>query len=324
MHTRQLGTIEVPVIGIGCNQIGVTVDRVGTAQIVRAALDTGVTLFDTADEYGNGASEEFLARALGPHRAEVVIATKIGCVMPDEPGSGGASPCWIRTAVEGSLRRLNTDYVDLLQMHYPDPAVPIEETLGVLTELVAAGKAREIGCSNYSPAQVTEASEVACERDMHGFVSLQAHLNLLRQRALDDLVPAAATAGMSILPYWPLASGLLTGKYARGRPPGAESRMAKYPDAADAMLTARNFTRIEALTDLATAHGLSLAALAFGWLLANQGIGSVIAGVTRAEQVRANAEHGSRAALDSDLVASATALGCERPGGVMPDVSSAS
>jgi aryl-alcohol dehydrogenase-like predicted oxidoreductase len=302
MRHRALGALSVPVVGVGGNQFGVTCDERRTAAVVAAALDAGLVFFDTADEYGYGRSEELLGRALRGRRDEAVIATKVGCQMPD---GGGASARWITRAAEASLRRLGTDYIDLYQVHYPDPAVHLDETLAALDALLRAGKVREIGCCNY-PAELIRASS---GRGPHPFASIQLHLNLIRQRALEHDVPAAEAAGMALLPYWPLASGLLTGKYRRGRPPPAGTRMAAYPDAAGRMLHERNLARVDALAAVASRHGYPLLELAVGWLLHRDSVACVMAGATSPEQVYRNAAAAEAAPLPAELYAEASRIG---------------
>jgi aryl-alcohol dehydrogenase-like predicted oxidoreductase len=223
--------------------------------------------------------------------------------MPE--GGGGASASWIARAAEASLRRLGTDYIDLYQVHYPDPAVPTEETLAALDALRSAGKVREIGCCNYPAALIRASTEGGAPR----FASVQLHLNLIRQRALDQDVPAAEAAGMAPLPYWPLASGLLTGKYLRGRPPPAGSRLAVYPDAAERMLHDRNLARLDALSALANRHGYSLLELAVGWLLYRDSVACVMAGATSPEQIHRNAAAAEAPPLPAALYAEATRIG---------------
>jgi len=309
MQYRELGSLSVSCVGVGCNQFGVTCDGRATARIVAAALDSGINFFDTADEYGGGASEELLGRALRRRRSEAVIATKVGCVMPSDPDSGGAGPAWIARAVDASLRRLQTEHIDLYQVHYPDPVAPIEETMGALNDLVRAGKVREIGCANFTAAMIAEAVAAARDRGLAPFASTQTHLNVIRQRALAEVVPACEHNEVKVLPYWPLASGLLTGKYRRGAAPALGTRMDKYPVAAERMLIERNFARIEKLASFAGELGHSLLELAIAWLLAMPAVASVIAGATAASQVRGNAAAGQELWLSPETFARASALG---------------
>ncbi len=225
METRKLGSLEVSIVGLGCNNFGMPIDEEGTRRVVHAALDAGITLFDTADSYGKTDSERHLGKALGKHRAEVVIATKFASRIDDDETHRGASARWVKEAVDGSLRRLGTDHIDLYQQHFPDASVPVEETLGALNDLVKAGKVREIGNSNYSGAQIDEAAAVSEEHGWARFVSAQNYLNLLERGPLTDVLPACERHGLGLLPYFPLASGLLTGKYKRGEAPPAGTRM---------------------------------------------------------------------------------------------------
>jgi aryl-alcohol dehydrogenase-like predicted oxidoreductase len=306
MESRSIGAISATVVGLGCNQLGVTAGAAESAAVVRTAVEAGVLFFDTADEYGTGASESVLGAALDGRRDQVRIATKVGAVLPGVPGSGGSGTAWIRRAAEASLTRLRTDRIDLYQVHYPDRAVPEEETLGVLGELRREGKILAFGCCNYSSARLTAAASGASSGS--SYASLQVHLNLLRQRALGDEAATAQAAGMRVIPYWPLASGLLTGKYRRGVVPSPGSRMAVYPDAAERMLTDRNFARLEALESVAREAGCTLTELAFAWLLALPQVATVIAGATRPEQAAANALAGQRGrAIGADVVAAAGA-----------------
>lgn len=289
METRRIGTIEVTTVGIGCNNFGGRIDEARTGEVVDAAIDVGITLFDTADVYGGaGASEVLLGQALGSRRDRVVVATKFGMPMGD--GKAGAAPDYVRAACDDSLRRLGTDRIDLYQQHAPDPSVPIDETLGALDELVQAGKVLEIGCSNFSPDMVDEATKAAVTGVTARFVSVQNELSLLRRKGDSELIAAAARNDLGILPYFPLASGLLTGKYRRGEEPPAGTRLGSAPAERQAKaLSDRNFEVIEALEAMATDRGHTLLELAMSWLAGLPRLVSVIAGATSAEQVRANA-----------------------------------
>ncbi|HEX9530591.1 MAG TPA: aldo/keto reductase [Acidimicrobiales bacterium] len=301
MEHRKLGSLDVSLVGLGTNNFGMRCDEEQSAAVVRAALDAGVTFFDTADGYGGTKSEGYLGRALAGVRDEVVIATKFGPPIGGE-GTGGGSARWVRQAVEDSLRRLGTDRIDLYQQHFPDTAVPIEETLGALNELVEAGKVREIGNSNYSAEQIRQADAAARAHGWARFVSAQNELNLLRRQPLVEVVPACEQAGLGFLPYFPLASGLLTGKYRRGQDPPADSRLALMPEDRRAQaFTDENFDLVEGLTAFAADHGHSLLDLAFAWLAGQPTIASVIAGATRPEQVRANAAAAAWTLGPSDL-----------------------
>jgi aryl-alcohol dehydrogenase-like predicted oxidoreductase len=291
MTYRRLGDsgLTVSTAGLGCNTFGHTLAPEGVEPLVRAALDAGVTFFDTADVYGAtpGQSEELLGSALGTRRDDVVVATKFGA---DVRGLNGpdwgarASRRYIRRAVEGSLRRLGTDYVDLYQLHLPDPLTPIEETLAALHELVAEGKVRYIGSSNFDAWQVTDADWTARTGALTPFISAQNRYNLLDRSAERELVPAAESAGVGILPFVPLASGLLTGKYRRGEAAPEGTRMNVLPG----RLAAADFDTIEALERLAADWGVPLSTVALGGLAAQPAVGSVIAGARTPDQVRAN------------------------------------
>lgn len=325
--------MSVSVIGMGCNQLGVTCDADGARVLVDEAVDAGINYFDVADEYGRrywdltdpawGVAEEHLGRALRGKRDQVLIATKFGVRPPTRLELGGASPKWIATAIEDSLRRLDTDYVDLYQLHVPDPTVPIGETLVALDALVQAGKVRAIGCSNLSAEQLTEAGRVASELGTAHFVSDQGRLNLFSREALVDVMPACERLGMRFIPYYPLARGLLTGKYGRGNPLPAGTRLFLYDvievpasvasitpwlvaqgggtvlhtrlpvkasqQTRDQILTEQTYDRIEALESYAASHGHSLLELAFAWLLAFPIVTTVIAGVARPGQATSNA-----------------------------------
>ncbi|HVO41812.1 MAG TPA: aldo/keto reductase [Aggregatilineales bacterium] len=284
METRTIGSLTVSVIGLGCNNFGRRLDSSGAAAVVNAALAAGITLFDTADIYGNGQSEEFLGRALGSRRREVIIATKFGNLM--EGQGRGASPAYIRQAAEASLRRLGTDTIDLYQLHSPDPDVPIQDTLGALDELVKAGKVREIGCSNFSIDQLREAEKAVPTGAAH-FVSIQNEYSLMNREPEHEILPECERAGIAFLPYFPLASGLLTGKYRKGQtlPQGtrisASSSYSKW-------LSEENLTLVEALIQFAESRGHSILDLAFAWLLARPAVASVIAGAMTPAQINAN------------------------------------
>ncbi len=272
------------VVGLGCNNFGMRVDLEGTRAVVDAALDAGVTLLDTADIYGNkGGSEEALGRVLEGRRERVVLATKFGGDMGDGTTARGSRE-YIRKAIEASLRRLRTDHLDLYQYHTPDHVTPLEETLGALDELVQEGKTRYIGHSNLEPAQVEEADLIARERGWARPVSAQNQYSLLHREPEDDLLPLCERLGVGFLPYFPLASGLLTGKYRRSEPPPAGTRLAGRTD----VLTDEMFDRLEALELYAAERGITLLEVAIGGLLARPVVSSVIAGATKPEQVRAN------------------------------------
>ena len=284
LPTRRIGSLEVPVVGLGCNNFGSRLDEGRTRRVVDAALEDGVTFFDTADIYGRTQSETFLGRILEGRRDRVVIATKFG--MEVDRTRRGAAPAYVRRALEDSLRRLRTDRIDLYQLHEPDPATPIADTLEALDGLVREGKVRQIGCSNFSGAQLLEAS-AAMKEGAARFVSVQNELNLLDRADEQDALPVAEQLGLAYIPYFPLANGLLTGKYRPGVVPEG-SRLAS-SRRAEQLLTDGTFARLEALDRFAVDRGHSILELAFGWLLAHPPVAPVIAGATTPEQVRANA-----------------------------------
>jgi aryl-alcohol dehydrogenase-like predicted oxidoreductase len=302
MDTRAIGSLEVSVVGLGCNNFGRRIDEDATRAVVDAALEEGITFFDTADIYGGTKSEEFLGRALAGRRDRVVLATKFGSRV-DDARPGGAAPAYVRRAVEGSLQRLRTDRIDLYQLHEPDPSTPIAYTLGVLDELAREGKVREVGCSNFSAAQLREAEGVVGAGAAR-FVSVQNELNMLDRDDETDAFPEAVRLGLAYIPYFPLAAGLLTGKYRRGAPPPAGTRIAGWPaeDVREALADAR-FDRVEALARFAEERGHTLLELAFAWLLALEPVVSVIAGATRPDQVRANAAAGAWRLTAEDVAA---------------------
>lgn len=272
--------LQVSRVGLGCNNFGSRTDLAATRAVVEAALDVGVTFFDTADVYGNrGGSERMLGEILEGRRDQVVLATKFGW----EQERGRGSPEVVRASIEGSLERLHTDYVDLYYLHKPDPETPIAETLVVLDELVRAGKVRAIGCSNFSDGQLREAGDVARELGSSCFVALQNEYSLLERGDDADVLPACLELGVGYVPYFPLASGLLTGKYRRGEPAPEGTRLAGRE------IDPARFDRVEGLSRFAEERGHTLLELAVGALVSTPGIASVIAGATKPEQVRANA-----------------------------------
>ncbi|MFL5584525.1 MAG: aldo/keto reductase [Gemmatimonadaceae bacterium] len=286
LETRKIGSLDVSIVGLGCNNFGGRIDEQRTREVIDAAIDAGITLFDTADMYAEGRSEELIGRFVGERRRQVIIATKFGYEMP---GQGrGARPEYVRRALDASLRRLRTDYVDLYQQHVPDPDVPIAETLGALDELVRAGKVKEIGCSNFSAEQLREASDAASRKDGSArFVSVQNEYSLLNREPEEGVLDECERQQMAFLPYFPLKSGLLTGKYRKGQPIPEGSRVAKY-ERYRKVLTEENLDRVEALAEYAESKGHTILELAVSWLLAHRVVASVIAGATSADQVRAN------------------------------------
>lgn len=300
MEKRKIGSLEVSAVGLGCNNFGWRIDEAATARVVDASLDAGIDFFDTADIYGGGQSEEFLGRTMGARRNRIVLATKFGMSM-NQSGDGakpGATPAYIRRAVEDSLRRLRTDRIDLYQLHQPDPSTPIADTLGALDELVKAGKVREIGCSNFSLDQLREA-EAAVKPGAARFVSVQNHYNMLHRDDEKDVIPECRKLGIAYIPYFPLANGLLTGKYRRGQSIPANSRAEA--GFGPKVFTEENFDVVERLIDFAAQRGHSLLELAFGWLLAHSPVASVISGARTPEQARANAEAASWTLAPEDV-----------------------
>ncbi|MFB7210022.1 aldo/keto reductase [Streptomyces sp. NPDC056255] len=290
METRGYGDggPQLSVVGLGCNNFGMKLDAEGSRAVVAAALDAGITHFDTAEMYGEGKSEEFLGAALADRRDEAVIATKYLPRPQDEPWTPGVLATRIREACESSLRRLGTDRIDVYYQHYPDPEAPVEEVVETLDELVRAGKVLHVATSNVDAGQITGSRQVAEKLGLARFTGVQAEWNLLSRDVEAGVVPAARAAGMGVVPYFPLASGLLTGKYAAGQPYPEGSRFALIPYFAQ-VATEENFRKVEQLTRFATDRGRSIIELAFGWLLAQGGVASVIAGATTPEQVAANA-----------------------------------
>lgn len=276
------------VVGLGCNNFGMRIDEEAAREVVHAALDDGITHFDTAEMYGGGRSEEFLGRAVAGRRDEIVIATKFSPRPADEAYTPGALRKRIVEACESSLRRLGTDRIDLYYQHYPDPEAPVREALETMTELVRDGKVLHLASSNVSAAQIEEAARTAEERRLERFCATQIHWNLLDRDVEHDVVPTARRCKVGIVPYFPLASGMLTGKYKRDEAFPEHSRFAAMPYFAS-VANEENFDRIEELAAFAAARKHSLLELAIAWLAAQDGVGSVLCGATSAEQVHANA-----------------------------------
>jgi aryl-alcohol dehydrogenase-like predicted oxidoreductase len=286
MQTRKIGSLEVSVVGLGCNNFGWRIDAEASAKVTDTAIESGVTFFDTADRYGKGQSEDFLGRALGKRRDQIILATKFGMEM--EKGQQGASPKYVREAVDASLRRLRTDRIDLYQLHQPDPKTPIADTLGALEELVCAGKVREIGCSNFSVAQIREAAADASQGRAQ-FVSVQNEFSLFhREPETNEVLAECGRHRLAFLPYFPLASGLLTGKYRKGQklPEGSRAADGWGPK----VFTEQNLAIVESLIEFAESKGHTILELAFSWLLSHKPVASVIAGASKPEQVRGNAK----------------------------------
>ena len=291
MEKRALGRsgLLVSVVGLGCNNFGMRCDEAQSRAVVDRAIDEGVDFFDTADIYGQGESERMLGKALGKRRADVMIATKFGGRFLTEPLTpGGASARSIHRSVEASLARLGTDYIDLYQLHFPDSVTPQEETLRTLNDLVHSGKVRYLGCSNFAAWQVADAAWIARTQNLTPYVSAQNLYNLIDRRIERELVGACRHFGLGILPYFPLASGFLTGKYRRGQEPAEDSRMAAMPQAAERTLNDQNFAVLERLEAFARERQHTVLELAVSWLLAQEDVSCVIAGATRPEQVAAN------------------------------------
>jgi len=297
METRRIGALEVSVVGLGCNNFGGRLDAAATARVVDAALEAGITFLDTADIYGGTKSEEYLGQALQGRREKVVLATKFGMKVGE--GRQGAKPAYVRRALEDSLKRLRTDRIDLYQLHEPDPEVPIADTLAALDEAVRAGKVREIGCSNFSAAQLREAA-AAVKPGAARFVSVQNEYSLLKRDPEAEVLPECVRQGLAFIPYFPLASGLLTGKYRRDRAAPANARI-QPGGRFDDLLSPQSLERVEALIAFAEARGRTILELAISWLLAHPQVASVIAGATSPEQIAANAKAATWRLTPADL-----------------------
>ena len=291
MEYKSLGAsgLQVSAVGLGCNNFGMRIDKEKSAEVVSRALELGINFFDTADIYGGTLSEQFLGEALGERRQHVVVATKFGSPTGEGPGNRGGSRRYIVQAVEASLRRLNTDYIDLYQYHFPDPNTPIEESLRAMDDLVRSGKVRYIGASNMSAWQAVEAHWVAKSEHLNSFITAQNEYSLIDRRAERELVPACRQYGIGLLPYFPLASGLLTGKYSRGEAPGEDTRIGAWGARGQELLTNRNFDVVEGLQKFAAERDKTLLEVAIGWLASQDVVSSVIAGATKPEQVEQNA-----------------------------------
>jgi aryl-alcohol dehydrogenase-like predicted oxidoreductase len=299
MDTRRIGSLTVTTVGLGCNNFGTRLDYPATESVVLAALTAGITLFDTADIYGGTQSEQFLGRALAEHRHDVVIATKFGMRVDDH--RQGAKPAYVRQAVEDSLRRLGTDRIDLYQLHQPDLTTPIADTLAALDELVRTGKVREIGCSNFSAAQLREAQAATRPGAAH-FVSVQNEYSLLHREPERELFAECERANLAFIPYFPLASGLLTGKYKPGIPAPQGTRLSQ-SWAASRFLTEERLKTVGALSQFAESHNHSLLELSMAWLIHHRVVASVIAGATTPHQVRHNVQAAESWKLtEADLV----------------------
>ena len=293
MEYRNLGSsgLRVSLVGLGCNNFGMRLDLEETRAVVDRAFDRGITLFDTADMYGGcGGSETQLGKILGPRRKEIVLASKFGMAMSDDGTKIGASRRYIMSAVEDSLKRLKTDWIDLYQLHQPDPLTPLDETMRALDDLVTQGKVRYIGCSNLPSWQVVESQWLSKSMGLSRFVSCQDEYNILNRNIEDELIPAMQKYGCGLLPYFPLASGLLTGKYKQTAMP-AGARLTDMPTFANRIyLTEENFEIVDKLNAFAKKAGHSILELAFGWMASRPTTASIIAGATRPEQIDANVE----------------------------------
>ena len=298
METRRIGKLEVSVVGLGCNNFGWKIDESATRRVIDASIASGMNFLDTSDTYGKTKSEEMIGRALKGRRTSVIIATKFG--KPVDPTRTGARPEYVHQACNDSLRRLDTDYIDLYQLHAPDPTVPIADTLGALDELVKAGKVREIGCSNFSAEQIREADEASQRGNLARFVSVQNYYNMLRRDDEADAIPECERLGIAYLPYFPLESGLLTGKYRLGKGAPTGTRIAEGGSLA-AKFTEDNLATIERLIAFAESRRHTLLELAVSWLLRYSVVASVIAGATSADQVLANAAAASWTLTPEDI-----------------------
>ena len=296
MDHRSIGSLRVSVVGIGCNNFGMRIDAAATERVVHAALDAGINFFDNADIYGATKSEEFLGRALKGRRDRAIIATKFGMVVDEQ--RKGARPEYVKQACDDSLHRLGVEHIDLYQLHQPDPSVPIADTLGAMDGLVKTGKVREIGCSNFSAEQLDEAARVT-KPGAARFVSVQNEYSLLHREPETSVLPACERLGLAFLPYFPLASGLLTGKFEPGKPAPADSRLSL--SWTSRFTTEKNVAVAETLKAFAAAQRHTLLDLAFSWLLSRKQVASVIAGATSPEQVRANAAAANWSLTKEDL-----------------------
>jgi aryl-alcohol dehydrogenase-like predicted oxidoreductase len=296
MEYRNLGKsgLQVSAVGLGCNNFGMRIDADQTKAVVDRAVELGINFFDTADVYGGrGKSEEFLGQAMKPHRRNIIVATKFRTPMGEGPLWGGGSRKYIFDAVDASLKRLDTDYIDLYQMHFPDAQTPIEETMRALDDVVKSGRVRYVGCSNYTGWMVVEAQWAARSEHLTPFISAQNQYNLLDRRIERDLGQVAEKYGVGVLPYFPLASGFLTGKYRPGQPAPEGTRLAAMGDRAGATLNDKNFGVLTALEDFVQQRGHTMIELAVGWLASHGWVSSVIAGATKPEQVEQNVQAGA-------------------------------
>ena len=301
MDTRSLGTLSVSVVGLGCNNFGMRIDADQTSAVVAAAIDAGINYFDTAESYGKGMSEEYLGRALGSRRAEVIIASKWGHTSSLGDGEHGGDPAQIRSRLDASLARLGTDYIDHYQLHRPDPVTPPEETLGCLEELRQEGKIREIGCTYFSADEIRRSHAAAVDHGLHPYPSVQNHSSLLhRDPETDGVFEVCAELGMAFVPFFPLESGLLTGKYRLGQDRPDGSRLAAWGDRADTFIDDDKLAIVERLIAWTAERDHSLLDLALSWHTSNPLVASVIAGATTPEQIAANVAAAGWALTDAD------------------------
>jgi aryl-alcohol dehydrogenase-like predicted oxidoreductase len=283
LEKRNIGSLQVSVVGLGCNNFGRRVDEAKTKEVVDAAIDAGINFLDTADIYGATKSEEFLGRVLAGRRDKIVLATKFGMEVDDQ--RKGAKPAYVKQACEDSLQRLATDHIDLYQLHEPDPTVPIADTLDALNDLVKAGKVREIGCSNFSPEQLQEANDISLKTNGARFVSVQNEYSLLKRDPEQGVLQACDKLEIAFIPYFPLFGGLLSGKYRKDQPLPSGTRI----EANSPRLESANLDKVEKLIAFAESKGHTILELAFSWILAHKEVASVIAGATSTEQIHANA-----------------------------------
>jgi aryl-alcohol dehydrogenase-like predicted oxidoreductase len=321
LEYRNLGNsgLQVSVVGLGCNNFGGRTDAEGTKAVVNKAIEMGITLFDTADVYGRGMSEEYMAPALKPHRRDIVVATKAANPMGEGPYWRGASRKYLMEAVDACLRRLDTDYIDLFQVHVPDPRTPIEETLRTLDDLVRSGKVRYIGCSNFFSWQVVEADWVARTEHLTRFISAQNEYNMLQRNIETELAPACLRYGLGLLPYFPLASGFLTGKYRPNEAPPEGTRLGNPNGPFGRILNEGNFDKLMRLEKFAEDRGHTMIELAFSWLASRPFVASVIAGATKPEQVEVNANAANWKLTDEEYAEVDEIMGhtAMQPGGRM-------
>ena len=310
METRKIGSLDVSLVGLGCNNFGMRIDAAATDAVVGAALDAGITYFDTADIYGGGESEVLLGRALGDRRGDVVVASKFGGPSRLPEGRLAGEPSWVREACDRSLRALGMDYIDHMQLHYPDAVTPQAETLAALDGLVKAGKVRQTGCSNFTEAMLDEAASISTAARLTPYASVQNHYSLLTRTAEHDGVLAACARNkIAFVPFFPLESGVLSGKYSKGAALPEGSRLAAWGEMGKRFINDERLDAVARLTDLAGSSGHTILELAMSWLATNPQVASIIAGATTPAQIRANAAAASAWKMTpGDLAAIETAL----------------